>query len=243
MSDSTFHQIRVGDKIINFSIQIRKGMKHTYISIDKTGNVIVKSRKISYAYARELVLEKSEWIIKKSQEIKRREEKVRQVREKNFDSFSTIKLFGENYQVCLIEDNSYNGVKISFDGLIFFITVHPDIADKNKIIKDCLDEFYRKKSNEYITPLVKKWSEIMQLYPKEVKFRKVKKRWGSCSYDNKISLSLNIAQLKEEQASYIIVHELSHIKEKNHSKNFWNLVESYFPDYKRVHKETLDCIV
>ncbi len=64
-----------------------------------------------------------------------------------------------------------------------------------------------------------------------------KARWGSCSIRNNINFNYRIIFLSQELADYIIVHELCHLKEMNHSRKFWVLVEKIFPDYKKVRKE------
>lgn len=87
-------------------------------------------------------------------------------------------------------------------------------------------------------PLVKKYSEITGLYPLEVKVSSAKRRWASCSSRNSLNFSLYLAFGNEYIIEYIIIHELCHIKEKNHSRSFWRLVESYMPDYGK-RKEAL----
>lgn len=105
----------------------------------------------------------------------------------------------------------------------------------NEEIKD-LDEFYRTKSKEIIPKIVDIYSEEMQLYPKSLKFRKNKSRWGSCSFSNNINLNILLMKLPLEAIEYIVVHELAHIKHKNHSKNFWDLVLKHKPHYKSIEK-------
>ena len=100
-----------------------------------------------------------------------------------------------------------------------------------------LVEFYRLKSKEFIPSLVDKWAKITNLKPKDLKFRKSKKRWGSCSYDNIITFNISLVQLPLECIEYIILHELSHIKHKNHKKEFWLHVEKFLPNYLDYEKE------
>jgi predicted metal-dependent hydrolase len=72
----------------------------------------------------------------------------------------------------------------------------------------------------------------MQLFYTHVGFRKTKSRWGSCSHKNSLSFSTNLAKTDPHFIEYVVVHELAHIKHKNHSKEFWNEVEKFLPDYK-----------
>ncbi len=61
--------------------------------------------------------------------------------------------------------------------------------------------------------------------------------WGSCSHKNNINLNYKLYILPVELQEYVILHELVHLKIKNHSKDFWNELERYCPDYKRRKKE------
>jgi predicted metal-dependent hydrolase len=70
-----------------------------------------------------------------------------------------------------------------------------------------------------------------------VSVRNQKTRWGSCSARRNLSFNCNLVQYKKEIINYVIVHELCHTKEMNHSKKFWLLVERICPDYKTFRKE------
>jgi predicted metal-dependent hydrolase len=105
--------------------------------------------------------------------------------------------------------------------------------------QDMQDRLYRQKSIEAILPLVDSWSEKMQLFPTHIGFRKTKTRWGSCSHKNRLSFNTNLAKMHPDFIEYVVVHELAHIKHKNHSKEFWLEVQKYLPDYKSRKKLTI----
>ena len=71
-----------------------------------------------------------------------------------------------------------------------------------------------------------KWNNIV--------IRNQKTRWGSCSKKGNLNFNYKIALLKEEEYDYIIVHELCHLGEFNHSRNFWNLVAITIPNYREI---------
>lgn len=70
-----------------------------------------------------------------------------------------------------------------------------------------------------------------------INIKNQKTRWGSCSSKGNLNFNYKIALLPEKMADYIIVHELCHLEQFNHSQNFWNLVARTIPDYLKVRKE------
>ena len=70
-----------------------------------------------------------------------------------------------------------------------------------------------------------------------ISIKNTKTRWGSCSKKGNLNFNYKIALLKPELADYIIVHELCHLKEFNHSKKFWNLVALTIPNYLELRKQ------
>lgn len=91
--------------------------------------------------------------------------------------------------------------------------------------------FYQKQAVEYISSRVHHWSNQMNLFPKQVKFRSQKTRWGSCSSHKVINLNWRLIVFQPEIIDYVVIHELSHLKYMNHSRSFWQLVEQFQPTY------------
>jgi len=70
-----------------------------------------------------------------------------------------------------------------------------------------------------------------------IAIKNTKTRWGSCSSKRNLNFNYKIIYLKSALADYLLVHELCHLGELNHSKKFWALVSKTIPDYIRVNKE------
>lgn len=85
--------------------------------------------------------------------------------------------------------------------------------------------------------LIARYSPQLGVKPAKILIRNQSSRWGSCSKQANISLNYRIALLPERLAEYIVVHELCHIKEFNHSARFWKLVSGIFPDHKVLRQE------
>lgn len=90
----------------------------------------------------------------------------------------------------------------------------------------------KKRAKEVLPDRVKYYSELMNLFPTALKITSAKTRFGSCSGKNSICFSYRLMQYSMDAIDYVVVHELAHIKHKNHSKKFYDLIEKYLPDYK-----------
>lgn len=98
---------------------------------------------------------------------------------------------------------------------------------------------YKKHKIKALELAKKKVSEFNGIYGFEynrISIRNSRSRWGSCSEKKNLNFNYKIIFLPEDLLNYIVVHELCHIGEMNHSKRFWNLVEKVVPDYREMRK-------
>ena len=89
------------------------------------------------------------------------------------------------------------------------------------------------RAKEYIPGRVAHYAPLIGVEPGRITIRKQKTKWGSCSSKGTVSLSLMLGEQEEDAVDYVIVHELCHLKEMNHSPRFWQLVESVLPDWRQ----------
>jgi predicted metal-dependent hydrolase len=96
-----------------------------------------------------------------------------------------------------------------------------------------LDPIKQKKiAKQLVLDKINFWSEQMSLRYEKVRLSSAKTRWGSCTSTNIISINWRLSLLPLKLIDYVVIHELAHIKEKNHSSKFWDIVEKYCSDYK-----------
>jgi len=134
-------------------------------------------------------------------------------------------------------------LRISEQKIIEFLALHYTWVKKALSIQSKRADIYdlspeqlaiiKQKANEILPKRVEYYSQVMQLFPTAVKINFAKTRFGSCSSKNSINFSAYLMLFPLEAVDYVIVHELAHIKYKNHQKEFYALVEKYMPDYKK----------
>lgn len=92
-------------------------------------------------------------------------------------------------------------------------------------------------AKQFIIERLSYFNEFYNFEFGRISIRNQKTRWGSCSKDKNLNFSYKLLFLPRKLADYIVVHELCHLKELNHSKNFWQLVERTIPDYNQTRKK------
>lgn len=81
---------------------------------------------------------------------------------------------------------------------------------------------------------IKKWSDIIGVSPLQVRIKPLKTAWGICYSNGNISLNIKLIKADPKIIDYVIIHELCHLIHHNHSKEFWNELKKYYPDYKEA---------
>jgi predicted metal-dependent hydrolase len=101
----------------------------------------------------------------------------------------------------------------------------------------CYDDFYKYMAQEYITLRVVYFAQKMDLSFKEIRFKKMKSRWGSCSSARVLTFNTQLMKVNKELIDYVVVHELAHLVHMNHSQAFHSLVACYLHNHKDLRKQ------
>lgn len=158
--------------------------------------------------------------------------------EKVIDSHSMIQnqlyLWGTPYPIFFTYTDKKN--TLLFDKNVFYITLKHK-KDAQIITENLICNFLKNELQTKTTDLFEKWQPTVGKQANEVKIKKMKTRWGTCNTQAKrVWLSSYLAQYPVECTEYVIVHELCHLHEANHSKKFWQHVENSMPNYKEWHQ-------
>ncbi len=95
------------------------------------------------------------------------------------------------------------------------------------------EAFYREEARHILPEKAAFWGNRMGLFPEGISVTGAMTRWGSCSAKGRINFSWRLLRAPEEAVDYVVVHELAHLRQMDHSRQFWEIVARILPDWKR----------
>ena len=147
----------------------------------------------------------------------------------DYASGETVTLFGGVYTLCVLEQQGKNGAFLRGDTLILSCKGSADKAKREAIYRDWCRERLTTEI-DYLLPL---WSEKTGLVPNGWTVRRMTSRWGSCNTQTKrITLNLQLIQYPPVCLSYVILHELAHLKVPGHGADFKAILDTYMPNWR-----------
>ncbi|NQV01286.1 MAG: M48 family metallopeptidase [Bacteroidia bacterium] len=218
-------EVKYGHRTIEYAIQHKEGLKGHYIIVERDHGVILKGPAIEEEKAGKYILKKARWILDKM-------DLVATVHEGDIVTGSRIPYLGKKYYTEVYFNDHLEKPTVEFNHSRFKITIQG--KETQKEIRDAMDKFFWEKASEKITPRVEKWSDKMGIRFKLLHYRKQTKRWGSCTPRNNIIINTEAIKLPFTLIDYLIVHELCHVKFKDHSKAFWAEVGKYIRNWKEL---------
>jgi len=202
---------------MDYTVKYQK-RKTIGIYITKEAEIEVRCPKgTSKKYIEDFIEQSGEWIEKTLEKKKR----IISAREE-FSPTECARFMGKYYPIIR------SGNKFGFDGKSFIISE----SAEDSHIKYYLAEIYKRLAKNYIVNRTKFISEQIKIYPSNIRITSAATRWGSCSGKNSLNFSWRLIMADSKAIDYVIVHELSHIIEHNHSRAFWDIVCGFMPDYK-----------
>ena len=213
------YKINIENTIINYSINKKSNIKNITIKVKYPNTVtIVSPKSVNDEFIHDLVESKSRWILNKLNEFKNKE--------------------SENPPILLVD-----GDKIPYLGNYYTLNVYKEksidkipynISSNDQYIKlrELLVNWYLTEGGKLIKERISIYSKKLNLYPESITLKEQKTSWGTCSSIGNIYINWKILLAPLDIIDYVLVHELCHLKHMNHSKEYWALVGTIFPNYK-----------
>jgi predicted metal-dependent hydrolase len=178
---------------------------------------------------RDLVTKRTPWIKKKFQEqVDRPTPKA-----KEYVSGETFTYLGKNYRLKVLKGSS-SSIKLK-RGYLEVTLIEAD-NDPKTTIRQLLREWYKAHAKKRLIDKTKRFAKVIGVNPNSITVKDYKSRWGSCSVQGDISYNWRIILAPHSIVDYVVVHELCHMLEHNHSSKYWKHVERYVPNWRECRE-------
>ncbi len=218
---SSYAKLVIGGNEITCQIRHSRKAKYLRLQIRNSGDLeVILPRGFQISDAEGFLHKKSDWIRKHTRKRKSLENK--------------FYLLGKEISIKQNYDLFLKKHKINFRDEQLVIT---SPANSPESIEYLFESWLKKLAKKSLVGRVKNIAGNLNFEIGRISIRGQKTRWGSCSTNGNLSFNYNLLRFRKEVIDYVIIHELCHLKEMNHSEKFWKLVKDYCPDYVRYRKE------
>lgn len=196
------------------------------LAVQGDGTVVVRApTKINDEQITKFVAQKQMWIVSKLAKIKNNQDKFGDVM-----NYQQYLLYGNKYKLAMADVKKVEAYNASQTILI------PSKTEQDRVL-GVVCQFYKKKARQVLSKRLSYLQSIMRIEPKAVSFSNSKGRWGACNSHGKILLNWRIIMLPPQCIDYVLIHELCHLIEMNHSGRFWNLVQTFLSNYQESREQ------
>lgn len=232
---SETRQVRCGQRVLNYTLT-RKPVKNINLSIKPDGRILVSANKrVPVAYIDNLIKEKQEFIYRAFRKFEERQKHLSPLPLKYEDSES-IKVLGKRLRLKVIEGKPES---VTSDGEEIFLTVKKTDDARHK--ENMVNRWLKELQTDVFEQICMDTCEIFEKYGVKypvIKIRKMKTRWGSCQpKKGVITLNSRLIEAPRKCIEYVVLHEFAHFIHPDHSKKFYNFIETLMPDWKERKKE------
>lgn len=144
---------------------------------------------------------------------------------------------GEHFPLTVTEHAGPRASRVAFDRHFQVkLPLGLEAAARQKLLKEKLETWYRKQVGSQAQRLARHHATRHNLHPRSIAVRDQKTRWGSCGPRGNININWRLILAPPAVLEYVVVHEICHLRYRNHAKPFWDLVEDHLPHYREQRR-------
>ncbi len=221
---------------VSYTIRYSKKAKHIRLEIrSETGLTVIIPRSYSSKGVPALIKKKERWILEKLEKYNNAQISRHNNTIKHGDA---VLYLGRHFRVVEVQ-SSENTVSLSMATDMLIV----NNKGGNRGLSAVIEDWYRKQALLLIEEKVKDFCARMGITYGKISIRGQKTRWGSCSKQGNLSFNWKLIMAPEPVIDYVIIHEIAHLTEMNHSNNFWRLVEYHCPEWRESRKRLKEYII
>lgn len=221
--------IELAGKPVSYTLK-RSGKRRRSIglSIDDRGLVVSMPQRASEKWLHSVLQDKAQWIVRQLTEWEARKPSPPQWIDGQF-----IKFMGEPLTLRVVA-SLFDAPPLLRGRELF---VHVADAANRQVVEQAVTQWYQREAEVLFRQRVAHYAPLLRVMPDVVALSSARTQWGSCTTRGTVRLNWSLIKMPLRLIDYVVVHELAHLVEMNHSPAFWQVVADVLPDYQRRRKE------
>ena len=223
-------RLQYGETTIEWQFQPDAGLKRHYVTVERGHSVLLRGPWVEVQEQEALVRRRARWIREKLALVNKPQAADAIV------TGSRLRYCGRSYFTEVRHTPALMTPRLFFTASRFVVECPWGSALAHEAIMPLLEGFYRERAEEKLLPRVRHWERETGLKAAGVHIRHFQSRWASCDAANVLQFHPRVMELAGSVQDYVIIHELCHTLEKNHTRAFWSLVAQAMSGWRREHE-------
>ncbi|HUX91193.1 MAG TPA: SprT family zinc-dependent metalloprotease [Gallionellaceae bacterium] len=220
--------IQLADKLISYTLK-RSGRRRSIgLQINDQGLTVSMPLRASEKWLHSVLQEKSLWVLDKLESWQSKQAPV-----ERWADGAALLFRGETFTLRIIPGLFSAAPQLTHSELIIHVV---DTGNQAAVNKKML-KWYKHEALRVFNECVEHFASLMSVSPREIKLTSARTQWGSCTSQGVVRLNWQLVTMPLHLIDYVVVHELAHLLEMNHSPAFWRVVQSVCPDYIKMRRE------
>jgi hypothetical protein len=220
--------IQLADKLISYTLKRSSRRRSIGLQINERGLTVSMPLRASEKWLHSVLQEKALWVVDKLENWQSRQAPLQK-----WADGAAILFRGETFTLRIMPGLFSAPPQLTASELIIHVV---DAGNQLSINKKML-KWYKHEALRVFNECVEHFAPLMQVSPREIKLTNARTQWGSCTAQGVVRLNWQLVTMPLHLIDYVVVHELAHLQEMNHSAAFWRVVQSVCPDYARIRGE------
>lgn len=219
----------------NYIIRRSQRAKRARIIVTAETVELVAPVKMPIKLLQQFANSKSDWIVATQKKIQQKKNSAVRLSPELYQEESLLMFSGQQYPLYL-QFTTCSRLSFNFDNA-FTATLPEQLKlgcqqERSDLIRSTYKDWLWQQCLDKVEIVSEKYGKLYQLNPRSIRIREQKSRWGSCGIHDDIYMNWLLILAPEAVLEYVVIHEICHIKHRNHSRNFWSLVAQHCPQYK-----------
>lgn len=220
--------IQLAGKPVTYTLKRSNKRSSIGLRIDDNGLTVNVPSRASEKWLHSVLQEKSAWVVGKLESWQAKKPAPQQ-----WVEGEPILFRGETFMLRIVSSLFDAPPQLHGSHLM----IHVSKADNQAAIEKIIMQWYRREALQLFAECIAHFAPLMNVAPREIKLSNARAQWGSCTAHGTVRLNWQLIKMPLQLIDYVVVHELAHLVEMNHSAAFWREVGAVCPDYAKLRGE------